>query len=477
MERFLSNAQMRAADAYTIGVLGVRSEELMSCAGRAVAEETARVAEITGAKSVLVVCGCGNNGGDGYVCARILKEQGVNAMVFALSGRLSPDCAREREKYEGEYTDKIEGDIIVDCIFGTGLSRTVTGEAAEVIEKINSSGAYVIAADIPSGINGDNGRVEGVAVRADLTVAIAEYKLGTVLGDGADYCGAVVKRAIGITAQGNFAQAYSSEDVAAFFPARRRNSHKGTYGAANLIVGSERYRGAAALALSAALQSGCGYVKLTSDKSVSDALFTAYPQAIYIDEPDLSSQAIAVGSGCGVSAELYEKTVNLLNNYQGKLIIDADGLNSLAKYGVGALNEKKCSVLVTPHVKEFSRLTNLPVEEILQNPVACAESFALKYGVVVLLKGATSVITDGKRTALNLRGTTALAKGGSGDLLTGLICGNAARGLELFDAAVASAYVLGETAEDCSRERSDYCVTAKELVKNFHKVVKRLTSL
>ncbi|MGN0814021.1 MAG: NAD(P)H-hydrate dehydratase [Candidatus Coproplasma sp.] len=476
MERFLSNEQMRQADAYTINELGVPSGELMRRAGYAIAEEVERALEQTGEKKVLVVCGCGNNGGDGYVCAQKLISDGFDVKVYALNGRLSPDCERERQNYSGEYSNEICGDVIVDCIFGTGLSRTVSGEAAQVIERINSSGAFVVSADIPSGINGDNGRIEGVAINADLTVAVAEYKLGMVLGDGVDYCGAVVKRDIGITANGNYAEAYADEDICRFFPARRRNSHKGTYGSANLIVGSARYKGAAALALSAALQSGCGYVKLTAESVVSDALVTAYPQAIYMQSCDLSSQAIAVGSGCGVSEDLYSQIVGILTSYEGKLIIDADGLNSLAKYGVDALKRKKCQVLITPHVKEFSRLTKLSVEEILHNPTDCARNFAKEYGVTVLLKGAATIICDEEKTALNLRGTTALSKGGSGDLLTGLICGSAARGLNVFDAAVAASYVLGSAAEDCSREKTDYCVTAKDLIKNFHKVVKRLTN-
>lgn len=476
MERFLSNAQMRAADAYTINTLGIQSEELMLRAGFAVADEIERIVGLTHAVNILVVCGSGNNGGDGYVCACRLKEDGFNVKVYALEGRLSADCERERARFSGEFTDKIEGDIIVDCIFGTGLSRKVTGEVADVISRINSSGAFVVAADIPSGINGDNGMIEGCAVNADLTVCIAEYKLGVAMGDGADFCGVLVKKDIGITASGDYAQAYCDEDIALFYPKRRRNTHKGTYGAANLIVGSARYKGAAALALSACLQSGCGYVKLTTDKCVADALVAAYPQAIYVEAPDLTAQSIAVGSGCGVSEKLYGEMAELLKRYSGKLIIDADGLNSLAKFGVDVLKNKNCEVLITPHVKEFSRIAGLSVEEILRAPVTAAVDFAKEYGISVLLKGATTVITDGERVALNLRGTTALAKGGSGDILTGLICGNAARGLDLFSAAIASSYVLGATAEECSREKTDYCVTAKDLVKNFHKTVKRLTN-
>ncbi|MGN0818603.1 MAG: NAD(P)H-hydrate epimerase, partial [Candidatus Coproplasma sp.] len=161
MERFLTNEQMRAADAYTIQVLGVPSCELMRRAGYAIAEEVERISCDIGAGNVLVVCGCGNNGGDGYVCAQKLQQDGFNVKVYALSGNLSSDCAREKQNYCGVYSDIIEGDIIVDCIFGTGLSRPVSGQAAEIIKIINSSGSFVISADIPSGINGDNGGVEG----------------------------------------------------------------------------------------------------------------------------------------------------------------------------------------------------------------------------------------------------------------------------------------------------------------------------
>lgn len=473
MERLLSNSRMRAADAYTINTLGVPSQTLMQRAGKAVAEEVLKLYKE--GERVLVVCGTGNNGGDGYVCARILRESGVNVKVYAFSGNLSADCLREKKNYVGEYCSEICGDIIVDCVFGTGLSREVSGEYAAVINAINDSGAYVISADIPSGINGDNGRALGVAVKADLTVAIAEYKLGHVLGDGLDFCGATVKKDIGITAEGDFAVVYGDSDISKFYPPRRRNTHKGTYGSANVIAGSRLYTGAAALALSFALQSGCGLVKLTCCEEVKNALVSAYPQAIYLGEADLLSDAIAIGCGLGNSRQTYEKVAFLLKNYKGKLIIDADGLNSISEYGEGILKDKSCEVLITPHVKEFSRLTHLTVDEILSDPVGRADAFASEYGVTVLLKSATSVISDGSRTAINVRGSTALSKGGSGDMLAGLTCGNAARGLNLFEAAVASAYVLGVSAEISAQEKTEYCATAEDILKNLHKAVKRLT--
>lgn len=476
MEKLLTNAQMRAADEYTINTIGISSRMLMQRAGEAIALEVANIAAEISAEKITVVCGTGNNGGDGYVCAKILHERGLNVRVFAVDGKLSPDCSREKQAYSGAYSTEICGDIIVDCIFGTGLSRQVEGDFSQVIEKINKSGAFVVSADIPSGINGDNGKIMGCVVKANLTIAIAEYKLGFALGDGIDYCGTIIKKDIGIVANGDYAAVCGDDDIAKFYPARRRNTHKGSYGSANLIVGSVQYAGAAALALSSALQSGCGFVKLTCAQEVKSLLVAAYPQTIFLTSPDYESDAIAIGCGCGVSQELYGLVENALKDYTGKLIIDADGLNVLSRYGLSPLKDKKCKVLITPHVKEFSRLTGSTIEEILSDPVTKAKLFAQEYGVTVLLKGAATVITDGTKTVINTRGTTALSKGGSGDMLSGLICGNAARGLDLFDAAVASSYVLGVTAELCSKEKTDYCVTANDIVKNFHKAIKCLTA-
>lgn len=273
------------------------------------------------------------------------------------------------------------------------------------------------------------------------------------------------------------AEEYTDSDIKKFYPKRPRNSHKGTYGSANIIAGNERYIGAAALASEAALKSGCGYVKLTTHEKVKLALAAKYPQVIYLDEPDLTSQAIAIGMGSGVCEEVYLKIKNLLFTYHGTLIIDADGLNTLSKYGVSLLkNEvRQCRVVLTPHVKEFSRLSGLKTESILNNPVPLARAFAQKYGVTLLLKGADSVITDGYRTVINKRGTTALAKAGSGDMLSGYICGSAARGLNPLDACICAAYTLGVSAEISSEQKTDYCATAKDILKNLHKAVKLLT--
>ncbi len=476
MQRVLTISQMRAADSYTINRLHISSETLMRRAGIAVAEEVEKVLKERNLSRTLVICGTGNNGGDGYVCADELMRRGYEVNIYALKGKLSEDCAREKAGYTGGYTDVIEGDLIVDCIFGTGLCREVTGEYAKVIETVNGLGKYVVSADIPSGLNGDNGTAEGCAVRADTTVAVAEYKTGYFLNDGPDYCGKIVKKDIGIVCpEEKHIQFPEESDIALFFPKRKRNSHKGTYGTSQLTAGSKRYIGAAALVAESALRSGCGYTKLNTASGIRARLAVEFPQIIFNEEPDLSADCIAIGSGCGVSENLYAEICRLLEEYDKTLIIDADGLNSLSKYGTDALLSKKCEVVLTPHVKEFSRLSRQPVDKILKDPIGCARLFAKDYGVVLLLKSSVSVLTDGERVMLLTRGNSALAKGGSGDMLTGFACGTVARGIDGFDGAAAASFVLGLSAEISASEKTEYCVTAKDLVKNIHNAVKRLT--
>lgn len=473
MRKILTVAQMRAADEYTIEKVGVPSKELMRRAGVAIAEA---VAEVAAGGNVLIVCGAGNNGGDGYVCAQQLLRRGFHVKVYACGGRPSPDCEREKLKYTGKYAQTIEGDVIVDCIFGTGLSREVTGEYAEVIEAINKSGAYVISADIPSGMSGDSGTALGVCVRADRTVTIGELKAGFVLSDGFDICGTVIKKDIGISLpEDNYACIYEDEDIKKFFPKRRRNTHKGTFGTATLICASEQYIGSAVLAVSAALKSGCGYVKAVCPDAVKAAIAPNWPQTVFTSDCDLSSAAIAVGMGCGASRSLYDGIAWLLKEYRGKLIIDADGLNSLAEYGVDILREKECEVVVTPHVKEFSRLTKKTVKDILSNPVACAKDFAREYNVTVLLKGAGTIICDKDNMSINARGCSALSKAGSGDMLAGFMCGSAARGLTVFESAVCAAYILGASAELSAGRLTEYCVTSADILADIPAAIKNIT--
>ena len=463
MERILSVAQMRAADAYTIENLGIPERTLMERAGEAVAEEIKK--RFKGGR-ILFVCGKGNNGGDGMVAAKLLRTvHGFSVFVLKLA-------AEGAEKLDFDY------DIVVDCIFGTGLSRRVEGDFAAAVSAINNSGAFVVSADIPSGLSSDSGQALGAAVRADVTVAIGAPKLGFALGSGPDLCGRIVVKDIGICTQHSpHAAVWEDADVAALFPARPRNSHKGTFGRASLRCGSALYPGAALLAVSAALKSGCGYVcEACADERLKFAVASRCPQAIFSENADLSSDCIAVGMGCGASRGLYGEICALLKDYCGTLIIDADGLNVLSAYGKEALKSKKCTVIITPHAKEFARLTGADTEEILADPVGSAVRFAREYGVITLLKGVGTVITDGREVIINTRGCTAQAKAGSGDMLAGFMCGTIARGLEPLAGAACAAYVMGAAASLAAEELTDYCVTAADVLENIPRAVKNIAA-
>lgn len=471
----LKNATMRSADAETIKG-GVPSEELMHRAGKALADAVWAAVKRLNAKSVLFVCGTGNNGGDGYVAARLLTDGGIKVGVFAAEyGKLSEDCLREKSAYCGEYSTEIVGDIVVDCLFGTGLSRAVSGEYAKVIDKINSSRAYVISADIPSGLNGDNGLLQGCAVKADETVAIAYPKLGAYLNDGLDYCGKITVCDIGIKSSQSDAAVVEGEDIIALLPERKRNTHKGSYGSCCVVAGSNEYLGACALSLSTALRSGCGYVYGVVPKKMKCALAVKYPQCIYVNKPVFAADAVAVGMGCGLNRKTYARVCKLIKSYGGKLIIDADGLNCLAKYGKEVLKQAKASVLITPHVGEMARLCGVDVGQVKSDPVGFASKFAKEYSVVVHLKSASCVTVEKDMCVITANGNTSLAKAGSGDLLSGLICGTAATGLSLFDAAVRSQYLLGEAAKISSVARAEGSITSEELAFNISTAINRLT--
>lgn len=488
----LSARQMRLSDEYTINTLGVPSLILMERAGAAIAGRAEAVLDERGG-GALVVCGGGNNGGDGFVSARLLSEKGYSVTVLLLSAKLSPDEEAVKDKYRGEVISSWRDEkysVIIDCIFGTGLKRNVEGVYAEVINRINLSGAYVISVDIPSGINGENGLKMGAAVEADETVTIGEYKNGLVLSDGRDFSGKITAADIGIAVAGN-KNTYIVEaaDVKELFPKRKSNSHKGTFGRVAVVGGSLKYSGAPYLSALAALNTGAGYSRLC----VPHALFPYYigksPELILSDmggdenlilkeelfSPLLSSDAVAVGMGADVGQNIYGVIKYFIENYSGTLIIDADGINSLAKYGADILLNARCKVILTPHIKEFSRLTGRTVGDILSDPVEIARDFAKKYGVTLVLKSNSCIITDGANAYITASAPPSLAKGGSGDVLSGIICALCAEGNPPVKSAYAGAYLLGEAAKRAEKTSSEYSVKATDVINSLGSAIKSLS--
>lgn len=484
MQKVLTCAQMRAADKYTIETLGVPSEELMERAGRAIADEAEKVLSAAGKKRVLAVCGGGNNGGDGYVAARILGERGFSAEVMELAEKFSDDCAAVRARFTGKrhtVFPKEEYDLVIDAVFGTGLKSAPEGKFAAAIAKINASGAFVLSADIPSGLNGDTGIAGSAAVRADETVTIGEVKTGLYLNDGADFCGKIVRADIGISLPpANYAVRFAAADLADVFPPKRHNTNKGNYGRAGIIAGSLAYSGAALLSAGAALRAGAGYTRLYCPACLipfyagkfPELILTAMPEeggALRFEEEAVrraaeECDALAVGMGCGVSRGLYDSIAYLLSVFKGTLILDADALNSLAAYGADVLREKACRVILTPHPKEFSRLVGGTPESVCRGGVAAAAEFAAEYGVTLLLKGSRTIVTSGKNTAVVCEGGPALARGGSGDVLSGIIAAIAARGVPSVRAAVAGAHLLGRAGALAAKRYNEYSTLASDVI-------------
>ena len=471
----LTNKQMREADGYTIEKQGVPSLTLMERAGSALADEAERLAPVG---KILCMCGGGNNGGDGFVCARILKGRGRVVMTACFAEKFSNDCLVNKEKWTacgGEILSAFSGAgayaLIVDCLFGTGLRGGLDGENERWVSWINAQkekGTKILSADIPSGLCGDNGLAKDGAVCADTTLCIGEIKAGVLLADGLDFAGEVKRADIGISLpEKGYAEQIDRETARALLPIRKRNSHKGTYGRAAIVAGSVEYTGAAYLSAAAAacLRTGAGYTTLFVSSEILPYYILKNPELLLKSTNEggryafteenaqelLGYDAVAYGMGMGCSQDVADGAAYLLCNYAGKLILDADGLNSLARYkkqGFSTLfGNKKCDVLLTPHAKEFSRLSGKSVEEIIENGLIAPCAFAEKYGVSVLLKNASSIITDGERISVNTAGNSGLAKGGSGDVLSGVLAGLCAQGLSSFDGARLGAYLVGTAAE------------------------------
>ncbi len=478
MERLLSVEQMRDADEFTINNLGLSSEILIERAATAVVGEIKK--RLYGGR-VLVCIGKGNNGKDGELIAKMLSAlHGFTVATMNVSNGIF-------KMFEKRF------DIIVDCIFGTGLNREVEGKFKTAIEKINESGAYVVSCDIASGLNGNTGKVMGVAVKANLTVAIQEYKIGHFLNDGPDYSGEIVAKDIGISIWGDdFVKRLNDKDVVKYFEKRARNVHKGSFGKCAIIGGSKNYVGSAVLSMNAlcALKMGNGYANIAVPDCIFGICAGINPECTMTVLPDdgnnivfdqniftklLGYNSIAIGMGMGVSEENYKTIKFLLDNYTGRLIIDADGLNTLSEYGVEILKNKKCEVVLTPHIGEFSRLIKADKSVVLDQTIALSKDFAREYGVILILKSAVSVITDGKEVYLNTTGNSGMAKAGSGDVLSGITAGLLAKNFDAFDLSVASSYIFGRAGEYAVLKSNEYTVTATDIIKALPDVINGLS--
>lgn len=479
MKRSYSNAQVREAERRAQAA-GTPVHVLMERAGEKLAEAVLNAMERLAVDDVLFVCGGGNNGGDGFVAARILNEKGKDVAVLCLEEHFSADCSRAKYRYKGELLGRIPRRryaLIIDCVLGTGLTRAPENNAAALIRFIASSGAYVLSADMPSGLY-ENGVALVPCVRANETLCMGLLKNALLLGDGADVAGEVSVAQIGISAAEAGIEVWERNDVKSFFPKKRSNVNKGMFGSA-AIFADGTLSGAQLLAASACLKSGSGYTKLFVSEAFYPQAVCALPACVVREytahkEELFDCDTVAIGMGTGVSKELYQTLSELLSKFTGTLVLDADALNTLAEFGAEALKRKSCEVIITPHPKEFARLTGSNVKAVLENSVTLAQEFAKKYGVTVVLKNNRTIITDGRRTAVNTAGSPALAKGGSGDILSGFLAGTCARGIPPFEAACAAAFAVGTVGEIAAEEMGEYAPDATDVISYLPSALKKI---
>lgn len=490
MKRVISTATMRCSDAETIRH-GISGRELMWRAGQAIYNSHSWQGRVA------IVCGSGNNAGDGYVLALLLHRDAIPCTLIRLSDKLSEDggyyyakCAEAGvdEQYFSAETAFDAYDVIVDCILGTGFSGTVSGAYAEAIKRINEAKKFVISVDINSGLSGDSGQGD-CAIRSDLTLSIGYYQYGHFLGRAKDLMRQKRNLEIGIDLYGESAGVVEACDLAAILKPRLQSSHKGDYGYVTLLGGCREYAGAVKLAnLScAALRCGCGVATLAVPNAIADSVSPHLLESTLAPLPDEDGHAIldtsaidrilsrraaiAIGMGWGRSPHNSEILQYVLKNYARSVVIDADGLNTLAEMDREILRQTDCRVLLTPHPLEFSRLCGHSVAQILENPVAIAQQYAREMDVCLLLKGPCTVVTDGEETLLVDRGCAGMATAGSGDVLSGILAGLLGYSELTPLTAACGAYIAGLAGELAAAEQGEISMLASDTVHQISRAI------
>lgn len=501
----VNSAQMREIDRRATSEFGMEPALLMERAGLAVSN---RVKELFRPRKTVVLAGGGNNGGDGFAAARLLKNEGWNATVFFLPGRnISDECKRQLElarKFgvpvrKGFVPDEkdLHAALVIDALFGTGLSKPVAGVQARAIEKINSSAAPVISVDIPSGISADSGAAPGAAVRADYTVTFGLPKLGHLLHPGAAHTGKLFIDDIGfprelLEASGSGCELLEKGQMACLLPERPASSYKGDYGHVLVVAGSRGKTGSALLAARAAFRVGAGLVTLGAPEELMaiyqtkvlnemtlplasfKGMLSAAAAGPLLEFMRERADVLAIGPGLGTGSETSSLMSEVLKKCAAPAVIDADGLNSI-KGNTGLLKRAKAPVIITPHVGEMSRLAGIQTGDILKDPIGSAMTFATGNGVYVVLKGVPTVIADPDGNVLiNSTGSPAMAKAGVGDVLTGMIAGFLAQGLQPAAAAALGVYTHGLAGEIIARDRGVYSLLASDIHEAIPEALKSL---
>lgn len=497
-------------DAFATAELHISEEALIRRAGEAVAKCVA--GRLSQHEAVLVLCGGGNNGADGYAAALSLLHRGycVRAVDVFDKGQRSEGGRAVLAAYKEALGDPLSfkeaasmrPDAVIDAMFGTGFSGTLPERAVSAAEWVRACSARVFAVDIPLGVDAEWGEVSQGALCAEETVVLSFWKRGLLSYPARERLGALSLADIGLDIPAVHAAFPALEDlvddgfVLSHMPPRAENSHKGSFGRACLFVGSKEYRGAALLSAEGALRGGVGLLTVVAEKAVTDSVLLSLPEALCknikpfarMKEKDISNaleiakkaNAVLVGCGCGASRALGAFVRALLSTDGAPLVLDADAINALAEdreLSLAALKDARREVVLTPHPLELSRLSGVDIKEIQKKRMRFASQFAQAHGVTLLLKGAGSVIAGkGGEVFINTTGSSALAKGGTGDVLAGFVTALLSEGVAPVSALRIGAYLHGRAADVLQKEYTAYGVLPHELplqmAKELSKIIK-----
>jgi hydroxyethylthiazole kinase-like uncharacterized protein yjeF len=520
MEPLVTAGQMRECDRIAIQTLGVPGSVLMENAGRAVAMAVERRMESLHGRTIFVVCGKGNNGGDGYVAARHLVYARAKVVLLLLGKptQAKSDAAthlkiiqkvlKKNKKIEIQLINSPsmkllhqlgKPDIIVDALFGTGFSSMVRKPYVEIMKWMNDRNVPIVSVDIPSGLNSDNGKVENIAVKAAETVTMGLKKIGLIVGKGPEYAGTITLERIGVPEQVYpldtiKTHLVESEDVRNRLPKRPFNAHKHSVGKVFVIAGSPGLTGAAAMASHASMVTGAGAVVLGTPRSVYPILAKKLTEVMTEPLTDTEdgvismkaysiikkyvewADAVIIGPGLGKHAETQSLLFRLIGEVDKPLLIDADGINMLAGHTSQLKKNRNQKIVLTPHTGELSRLTGIASGEIENNRVEIARSTARKLALTLVLKGAPTVTASDGDVFVNSSGNPGMATAGSGDVLAGIIGTLLSQNMKRSEAAYCGVYIHG-LAGDCARKvLGERSLMAMDILQNIPSALRTIES-
>lgn len=494
MKYILNSREMKQCDSRTIEHYGLPSMVLMERAALSVVSFLHE--RDLWQKKIVILCGSGSNGGDGLAIARLLYLEGGQVSVCLVGdfSKASPENMAQQKicrQYGMELsssTDTLaDAQVIVDALFGIGLSRELGGDYPALLQEVNAMDAYRLAVDIPSGVSADDGQIMGQAFLADATITFAFAKVGQMLYPGKRYCGELIVSAIGIEScsladQVLPCKSLEKEDLKQL-PQASPDDHKGSRGKVLVIAGSEDMAGAAYLASKSALTSGAGMVKVYTPRCNRDIILTRFPEAILVtydkwNEKQLLEElawadAIAIGPGLGKSNLAENLVRTTLENAAVPMVVDADALGILAEH-LQWLKKPHTETVITPHLGEMARLMGSPLMYVTDHKLSIAQDFARDYQVICALKDAATIVSVPYATTyINASGCSGMATAGSGDVLTGVIAGLIAQGLRPEDAASLGVYLHGLAGEEAARTEANLCMQAGDIIKGIKTIYQK----